>query len=93
MRSARAVSNHAVELAGTTRGQYIEVPEIELSGVGAYTWQTGSGYVGLTVMFWTSNQAVNFYRGPMRDRKYSSPMRDSVFTGKVRGKERRVRNK
>ena len=39
-------------LAGTSRGQYIDVPEIELAGVGAYTWQTGSGYVGLTVMFW-----------------------------------------
>ena len=46
------VDNVGVELAGTTRGQYVEVPELELSGVGAYTWQTGSGYVGLTVMFW-----------------------------------------
>ena len=42
------------ELAGTARGQYVEVPEIELSGVGAYTWQTGSGYAGLTVLFWCS---------------------------------------
>ena len=46
-------------LAGTSRGQYIEVPEIELAGVGAYTWQTGSGYVGLTVMFW-ANQTREF---------------------------------
>jgi hypothetical protein len=44
--------NQSAELAGTFRGQYVEVPEIELSGVGAYTWQTGSGYVGLTVLFW-----------------------------------------
>ena len=44
--------NAGVELAGTMRGQYVEVPEIELSGVGAHTWQTGSGYVGLTVIFW-----------------------------------------
>ncbi len=43
-----------LELAGTARGQYVEVPEIELSGVGAYTWQTGSGYVGLTVLFWSA---------------------------------------
>lgn len=43
-----------VELAGTSRGQYVEVPEVELSGVGAYTWQTGSGYVGLTLIFWAS---------------------------------------
>ena len=49
----------AAALAGTSRGQYIEVPEIEMAGVGAYTWQTGSGYVGLTVMFWT-NQTKQF---------------------------------
>ena len=49
----------ATALAGSSRGQYIDVPEIELSGVGAYTWQTGSGYVGLTVMFWT-NQTKEF---------------------------------
>lgn len=49
----------ATALAGTSRGQYIEVPEIELAGVGAYTWQTGSGYVGLTVMFW-ANQSNEF---------------------------------
>src|SRR5215510_6154134 len=44
--------NQSVELAGTSRGQYIEVSELELSGVGAYIWQTGSGYVGLTLIFW-----------------------------------------
>jgi len=53
------VDNQGIELAGTARAEYIEVPEIELSGVGAYTWQTGSGYVGLTVMFWT-NQSKEF---------------------------------
>ena len=47
-----AGDNFSVELAGAARGQYVEVPEIELAGVGAYTWQTGSGYVGLTVLFW-----------------------------------------
>ena len=46
-------------LAGSSRGQYVEVPELNLAGVGAYTWQTGSGYVGLTVLFW-SNQNKEF---------------------------------
>ena len=46
--------NRSIELAGTARGQYIEVPEIELAGIGAYTWQTGSGYAGLTLIFWAS---------------------------------------
>jgi hypothetical protein len=53
-------SQSVTTLAGTSRGQYIEVPELELAGVGAYTWQTGSGYVGLTVMFW-ANQTEEFF--------------------------------
>jgi hypothetical protein len=48
-----------MELAGSSRGLYVEVPEIEMAGVGAYTWQTGSGYVGLTVLFW-ANQTKEF---------------------------------
>ena len=47
------------ELAGVSRAAYIDVPEIELFGVGAYTWKTGSGYEGLTVLFW-SNQSKEF---------------------------------
>ncbi len=49
-----AGDNRNLDLAGAPRGQYVDVPEIELSGVGAYTWQTGSGYRGLTVLFWSS---------------------------------------
>lgn len=48
-----------MELAGSSRGLYVEVPEMDLAGVGAYTWQTGSGYVGLTVLFW-ANQTREF---------------------------------
>ncbi len=51
--------NQGSELAGSFRAQYVEVSEIELAGVGAYTWQTGSGYVGLTVLFW-SNSSKEF---------------------------------
>ncbi len=56
MDAIRSNRDH-VELAGTSRGQYVEVPEIELSGIGAYTWQTGSGYVGLTLIFWASQSS------------------------------------
>src|SRR5215510_7750785 len=48
-----------MELAGSSSGGYVEVPEIEMAGVGAYTWQTGSGYVGLTVLF-LANQTKEF---------------------------------
>lgn len=47
------------DLIGTVRRQYVEVPEIELTGVGAYTWATSSGFRGLTVLFW-SNSSKEF---------------------------------
>jgi len=44
----------AAALVGVARRQYVEAPEMELFGVGAYPWKTGSGYRGLTVLFWSS---------------------------------------
>jgi len=46
-------------LVGVSRSLYVDVPEIELSGVGAYPWQTRSGYRGLTLLFW-SNKTREF---------------------------------
>jgi len=43
----------AAALGGVARRQYVEVSEMELAGVGAYPWKTGSGYRGLTVLFWS----------------------------------------
>ncbi len=42
-------------LIDVSRSQYVDVPEMELCGVGAYPWQTRSGYRGLTLLFWSSN--------------------------------------
>jgi hypothetical protein len=39
-------------LAGQHRTQYDPAGDLELAGVGAYPWQTASGYEGLTVLFW-----------------------------------------
>jgi hypothetical protein len=44
----------AAALVGVARRRYVEVPEMELLGVGAHPWKTGSGYRGLTVLFWSS---------------------------------------
>jgi hypothetical protein len=55
----RGGENPRIDFTGTHRAQYVEVPEIELFGVGAHTWKTGSGYSGLTVLFW-SNQTKEF---------------------------------
>lgn len=43
------------ELAGVARSQYDPAGDIELTGVGAYHWETASGYQGLTVLFWDRN--------------------------------------
>jgi hypothetical protein len=53
------VEKPRIELTGAHRAQYVDVPEIDLSGLGAYTWKTGSGFTGLTVLFW-SNQSKEF---------------------------------
>lgn len=41
-------------LIGTSRLQYVDVPEMEVLGVGASTWKTRSGYAGLTLLFWSN---------------------------------------
>jgi hypothetical protein len=41
-------------LIGTSRLQYVDVPEMEVAGIGAYTWKTRSGYEGLTLLFWSN---------------------------------------
>lgn len=41
-----------LELAGAARSQYKKLGTLALTGVGAYPWQTSSGYTGLTVLFW-----------------------------------------
>jgi hypothetical protein len=39
-------------LAGQHRTEYDAVGELRLAGVGAYPWQTPSGFEGVTVLFW-----------------------------------------
>jgi hypothetical protein len=41
-----------VDLIGTHRTRYEDAGVIELTGVGAYRWQTMSGYAGLPLFFW-----------------------------------------
>jgi hypothetical protein len=42
----------SADLIGRNRTHYEELGTIELAGVGAYHWETKSGYAGLTVLFW-----------------------------------------
>jgi hypothetical protein len=41
-----------VALVGRHRTQYDPAGDLDLAGVGAFPWQTASGYEGLTVLFW-----------------------------------------
>jgi hypothetical protein len=41
-----------VALVGQHRTQYDPAGDLQLAGVGAYPWQTASGYEGLTVLLW-----------------------------------------
>jgi hypothetical protein len=41
-----------LDLVGTARSTYEAMDSISLVGMGAYPWETDSGYIGLTGLFW-----------------------------------------
>lgn len=43
-----------VSVFGRQRTRYTPIGDVTLSGVGAYRWQTASGFRGLTTLFWES---------------------------------------
>lgn len=45
-----------IELAGNARSQYKRIGTLSLTGIGAYPWQTNSGYSGLTLLFWNADK-------------------------------------
>jgi hypothetical protein len=51
-----AIKNQAprapLEFVGTARSTYEAMESIILLGMGAYPWETDSGYIGLTTLFW-----------------------------------------
>lgn len=55
-----ALESHAargrapVALVGRARTQYAEVGTLEVLGLGARPWRSASGYVGLTMLFWSA---------------------------------------
>lgn len=57
---AKAGLQPAADLVGYQRTQYDPVGNLELIGLGAYPWQSASGYEGLTVLFWDT--ADKFFR-------------------------------
>lgn len=53
LESADARGSEPAHLVGSARSEYSAAPQLELLGLGASAWRTGSGYVGLTMIFWS----------------------------------------
>lgn len=56
------------ELKGLARSSYLEIPDLKLLGMGAYPWETDSGYRGLTSLFWSPENRVFYSWSEVRDR-------------------------
>lgn len=48
----QAAPNYPIHLAGQSQSRYDDAGTLNLIGIGAYPWQSQSGYGGLTVIFW-----------------------------------------
>lgn len=48
----QAAPNYPIHLAGQSQSRYDDAGTLHLIGMGAYPWQSQSGYGGLTVIFW-----------------------------------------
>jgi hypothetical protein len=51
--SAEARGSEPAHLLGRARSEYSAGQQLELLGLGASAWRAGSGYVGLTMLFWS----------------------------------------
>jgi hypothetical protein len=49
-----------VSLVGQHRSKYEEIGNLDLTGVGAYHWESKTGYAGVTVLFW-ENEAKQWF--------------------------------
>jgi hypothetical protein len=51
--AAAARGTEPLHLVGRSRSRYEEAGSLELLGLGAVPWRSASGYVGLTMLFWS----------------------------------------
>ena len=77
-----------IELAGRHRTEYTAAGDLHLTGVGAWPWRTGSGFVGLTILFWEENSkrflpwsASRPEDGPQAFRPREAYLVESVWSG------------
>jgi len=53
LESAAARGSTPASLIGRARNEYEDAGQVELLGLGANAWRTASGYIGLTMLFWS----------------------------------------
>lgn len=56
--AAAAKGGEPAHLVGRARSRYDEAGDLELLGLGALPWRSASGYVGLTMLFWSPAERV-----------------------------------
>jgi hypothetical protein len=56
LKSPHSAAAGGTRLAGVARTRYERGGTVELFGLGAYTWRTASGYVGLTSVYWSPSE-------------------------------------
>ena len=74
----QAAPAYPLYLTGQAQSRYDDVGILELVGMGAYPWQTQSGYAGLTVIFWdkATQQWCSWSESrPMFHRQHFNPNR------------------
>lgn len=69
---AEALAGHGpsapIELLGAVRSHYRGQDALDLVGMGAYPWETDSGYWGITALFWSPSQARFYSWSELRPR-------------------------
>ena len=60
LESAARSGRSPVQLTGRARSRYDKAGNLELIGLGASAWRSKSGYVGLTMLFWSPADKVFF---------------------------------
>ncbi|HEX8564637.1 MAG TPA: SWIM zinc finger family protein [Pyrinomonadaceae bacterium] len=72
------------KLIGVSRSSYEGIGTLELAGVGAYQWQTLSGYHGITILFWDNRAKRFFLWTDARPKANASFNPAAAFTGEMR---------
>lgn len=66
LESAAARGSTPSPLLGRARNEYEDAGQLELLGLGASAWRTASGYIGLTMLFWSPRDRVFLTCGDAR---------------------------